>query len=146
VAASPPSVAQVLAPGVVLLGPQGVALVARSLEVAAARASRDGIGLPPQARELQVALDDALRNLGGTCSHAHGGTSEPRVAPGDARSSQEVADVDEVAQVLEVSHEYVRRLFRDRAFETGRKVARRWQVDRLELDAWRDDRRDARTA
>lgn len=140
----PPPVAQVLGPGLLLLGPQGLALVARALEVATARAARDGLGLPPQARELQAAL--ASCSGFGTDSHAHVGTSEPADTPGGARFGQDVADVAEVVQVLDVSREYACRLLRDGAFETGRKVAGRWTVDRIELQTWRDDRQEARSA
>ncbi len=127
----PPPVATVLAPGLVLLGPQGVALTARALTVAADRAARDGIGLPPQARVLLSALLAAGSEVGtsGTCD-----------SPDQAASAHDVADVAEVAEMLKVSREYACRLLRRGAFETGRKIAGRWVVNRMEVQAWRDER------
>lgn len=133
----PPVVAQPLGPGLVLLGPQGVALVSRALDVAAARAARDGIGLPPQARDLRAAL---------AAAGSADGTSGTSVSALDASFSVDAVDIGEVAQVLEVSAGYARRLVRRGAFETGRKVAGCWQVDRIELQQWRDDRQGARSA
>lgn len=141
----PPIVAQVLAPGLLLLGPQGVALVARALDVAAGRAARDGIALPPQAQVLRAALVGAGSGFG-TSSHAGAGTSEPAARADRARSGQDVTDAEGVAQVLKVSREYACRLLRDGAFTTAHKVAGRWQVDRLDLHARRDERQEARTA
>lgn len=140
----PPAVAQVIAPGLVLLGPQGVKLAVRALELATTRAVRDGIGLPPQARELHAAL--VAGSQFGTTPHAHAGTLEPDIGPMGAPSPHDVGGVQEVVQMLKVSREYACRLLRAGAFETGRKVAGRWQVDRIELQAWRDDRQEARTA
>lgn len=139
--------AQVLAPGLVLLGPQGVALARRALELAAVRAGRDGIALPPQARELQAALEAAGSDVG-TSSHAHVGTSEP---VGEARRAlsavHDLVDVSEVVAVLGCSRPYACRLMRSRVFETAHKDgAGRWLVDRIELQTWRDGRQEARTA
>jgi len=140
----PPVVAQVLGQGLVLLGGQGVALVARALELAAARAARDGIGLPPQARQLQAALEAATSGAG-SALHARAGSPEVSEKPLRAGSPQDVVDVQEVAQVLELSDRQARTLCAGAV--TGRKdAAGRWQVDRLELQTWRDDRQGARTA
>lgn len=132
--AGPPAVAQVLAPGLVLLGQQGIALVSAALTVAAQRAARDGISLPPAARELLAALADAsgFGSVGSSFEVA------------GASFGQDAVDVQEVARVLEVSDRRARQLCSAGEFETGRKVAGRWQVDRLELQGWRDDRRNAR--
>jgi hypothetical protein len=143
----PPGVAQALAPGLVLLGPQGVALARRSLELVATCASRDGIGLPPQARELWAALEAAGSDVG-TASHARVGTSEPPRATGRALSAvQDLVDVSEVVAVLGCSRVYACRLLRSGVFETARKVAGRWLVDRVEVEALRQVRaQEARTA
>lgn len=142
-----PVVAQVLAPGLALLGEQGVTVALRALDLAEKLAARDGIRLPPQARELRDQLRQALPGSGfGTCSHARAGTTEPVAVPGRALSPQDVIDVQEVARVLEVSDRYARRLLVAGVFETGRKVAGRWQVDQLEVQAMAGDRQEARTA
>jgi hypothetical protein len=143
----PPEVAQMLAPGLVLLGPQGIALARRAMETAAARASRDGIGLPPQARELWAALDTAGSDVG-TVSHARVGTSEPSGGAGRALSAvQDLVDVSEVVAVLGCSRPYACRLMRSGVFETARKDAGRWLVDRVQLEAlWQVRAQEARTA
>jgi hypothetical protein len=142
-----PAVAQALAPGLVLLGPQGIELARRALEAAAARAGRDGIGLPPQARALQAALEAAGSDAG-TASHARVGTSEPPVVPRGALSAlQDLVDVSEVVAVLGCSRPYACRLMRSGVFETARKDTGRWLVDRVELEALRQVRaQEARTA
>ncbi len=145
-AARAPDVAQYVAPGVVLLGPLGVRLVRRAVEVTAdLMQRRDGIGPPPQLRELAEVLGAASAALG-TGPRAAGGTAEPPGRRDRAASGvqDDPVDVVEVAQVLECSPGYVRRLCRTGQLESARLVRGRWLVTAVEVEALRAARTQGR--
>ncbi len=133
----PPDVALHVSAGVVLLGPFGVDLVRRAVDTSLRVLQRDGIGMSPQLRELHEVIR-AAASAAGTCSGAHCGTAEPAAALARAAcAAQDVLSVGEVAQVLDCSDGFVRRLCRTGALESARRVAGRWQVDRIEVEALR---------
>ncbi len=140
----PPAVAQHLAPGLVLLGPHGVEVVHRALAVTIGVLHRDGVGAPPQLRELRDVVE-AARSAAGTGFHAQRGTSEPPGAGEQAAcGAQDQIEVREAASMLGYSQGYVRRLCRRGAVESAHLDAGRWLLARVEVDALRADRAHSR--
>lgn len=144
-----PAVVQVLAPRLALLADEGVDYAIEAVLLMVQRTRVNGIEPPWAVRALLAGLAAAGTTSGTTARVAAvlNGTAEPSAIPLSAQSPKDFADVEEVAQVLEVSEGYARRLFRDEAFTTGHKATDgSWRVDRLELRAWRQDRQEARSA
>jgi len=140
----PPAVAQGLGPGLVLLGPTGVEVVHRALAATIRVLRGDGIGPSPQLREL-LEVVEAARSAAGTPFHAGRGTSEPPGAGERAAcGAQDQLEVREAASMLGISQGYVRRLCRRGAVESAHRDAGRWLLDRVEVDALRDDRAHSR--
>lgn len=129
---------------VLLASPQACQDVLRSVQMAVDHAARTGLRAPERILQLVAALhaELAMHDPDRFASEP----TKPHLSqvPADFRPAEPV-EVDVVARIAGISHQYARRLCRT-TFGTARLDGRRWLVDRTEVETWAAVRNDRKAS
>ncbi len=133
--AAPPA-GLALAGGEVLLHQAGVRVLRAALDALQRELRRDGIGLPPQVREVRALLEPVEDCRGARSATAAPGRSAVPAEPDQAASALlHPIGTEEVAQMLNCRPRNARDLCARGAFPSARRVEGRWLVDRADVEA-----------